>query len=291
MDIKVVKRSYGVILLIVASFFLLFPTKEKGIIFKNILEPNTTYILSMNNQSVSVVSFLATPDILKKLKERGVKNPMSVKSDLKLLEQLKTGGMRKDSTFTIEMQVDSASDKNVINGIKKNGVMNSIFEGMRMTGYYTRENRIDSIRIYDDSLAADIRKSVSAFVSKMMDKIKYPHKPIAVGDSFKQVLPMQMNLPNGTRMKLKTIMKFTLMRVEANKAYFQTKSTVELDQDDSNVSVEVNGGGKGQLIHDLKKNYMIEKKTRMTMSIRVDMGKIVMLNKMTTNSLFTANWR
>lgn len=285
------KRLYVVILLVVASFFLLFPTKEKGIIFKNILEPNTTYMLSMNNHSVSKVSFLATPDILKKLKERGVQNPMTVKSHLKLLEQLKTGGMKKDSTFTVKMKVDSASNDEVINGITKNGNMNSMFEGMRMTGYYTRKNTIDSIRIYDDSLPTDIKKGVSAFVTRMMDKIKYPHKPLGIGDSFKEVLPMQMNLPNGTRMKLKTIMKFTLMRVEANKAYFQTKSEVELDQDYPNISVELSGGGKGELIHDLKKNYMIEKKSRMTMSIRVDMGRIVMLNKMTTNSLYKVNWR
>lgn len=285
------KRLYVVILLVVASFFLLFPTKEKGIIFKNILEPNTTYMLSMNNHSVSKVSFLATPDILKKLKERGVQNPMTVKSHLKLLEQLKTGGMKKDSTFTVKMKVDSASNDEVINGITKNGNMNSMFEGMRMTGYYTPKNTIDSIRIYDDSLPTDIKKGVSAFVTRMMDKIKYPHKPLGIGDSFKEVLPMQMNLPNGTRMKLKTIMKFTLMRVEANKAYFQTKSEVELDQDYPNISVELSGGGKGELIHDLKKNYMIEKKSRMTMSIRVDMGRIVMLNKMTTNSLYKVNWR
>ncbi len=245
----------------------------------------------MNNHSVSEVSFLATPDILKKLKKRGVQNPMSVKSHLKLLEQLKTGGLRKDSTFTIEMKVDSASDKDVINGIKKNGVMNSIFKGMRMTGYYTRKNTIDSIRIYDDSLTADIKKYVSSFVSKMVEKVKYPRKPIVIGDSFKQVLPMQMNLPNGTRMKLKTIMKFTLMRIEANKAYFQTKSKVELDQDDPNVSVELTGGGKGELIHDLKKNYMIEKKTRMTISIRVDMGRIVILTKNNTNSLYNVRWQ
>ena len=275
----------------VASLFFLFPTKEKGIIFKNTLEPNTTYMLSMNNHSVSEVSFLATPDILKKLKERGVQNPMTVKSHLKLLEQLKTGGMKKDSTFTVKMKVDSASNDEVINGITKNGKMNSMFEGMRMTGYYTRKNTIDSIRIYDDSLPTDIKKGVSAFVTRMMDKIKYPHKPMVIGDSFKEVLPMQMNLPNGTRMKLKTIMKFTLMRVEANKAYFQTKSKVELDQDYPNISVELTGGGKGELIHDLKKNYMIEKKSRMTMSIRVDMGRIVMLNKMTTNSLYKVNWQ
>ena len=277
-----------IILLIFAAAisysFMLMDGKD-GIIFKAVLLPNSVYNITFDSDVTSDVDFKGSPEVIDQMKNRGVKIPIAMLMKISMNGRITTGDMKIDSTFPFETEIIANKTTGTINGEAMPLPDKFPLKNLKVSGIYTKDNLMTNLEVQGDSLSEEIKNLMIKTTEDLMKNIKFPEKPLSIGDSFQQEIPMQMPILQGMIIDMKTIITYTLEKVESEKAYFNTVTTIELNSNNDKYKITATGGGNGFVIHDLKRNYISSSDTDLSISCTVDMGQFQVISTTKSKSV------
>lgn len=195
---------------------------------------------------------------------------------------ISTGAPKADHTFPIKMQITAINAKAKMNGkeidlpTKKNPIV-----GQVITGQCDADGKlhIDQPKTMDSKAA--INAGITNMINKMQGEIKFPGKPLSVGQSFTQDTPINMPAA-GMNMDINAKTTYKLTAIKGNLAYFDTKlaMTIGLDDPKKASAMTGSGGSTGKMVYNIAENNVNTMNNTMDMKYSMNMAGKPMTVKM-----------
>ncbi len=248
--------------------FLLGLGGSKGYYFKTTVNPNSSYKMIMRITMNSKVNYDGDSLFIEKLNYQGVKLPLSIETYKAIGMSAKTNSLRSDSTFVMTSSFDYDTSLTIRNGDTVNTPM-KILEGLKIASVYSKDLGVKGIEVIGSNLPEEQKHLIAEMVGKMYQNIKYPDKPMKIGDSFTQTLPTQIPINTQKIIDMNIQVTYALRGVDGNKAFFDTITKMALNDSTGAVKFILNGEGSGKLIHDIQRNYPIESNSNMILDEKI----------------------
>lgn len=256
---------------------------QKTISFRLKFLPNHTYTVVGNTDMDSRVSSAGQP-------AKGAKGnqPRSLqnKGNFAMTYVIKTGAAGVGGAIPYTLTVTNFTSKNIINGVEQKAPRNPVI-GAVSRGQFTADGKFHTDSFTLPNADEKTQKMISNMVMKFGDEIKFPNKPMRIGESFTQEKPF--SVANGNNhIGIKTIVTYTLRSVKGNLAYFDTKELMTMNMDqkgDSKAKVNTSGTGKGTMVYDITNCFAIAKADNFTTKMNMQMGPTAM--NVSANSIIT----
>ncbi len=154
-------------------------------------------------------------------------------------------------------------------------------------GHYDdkRQNVIDSIVKKD--MKAKTRKIIGDMQKQLYDNVKYPEKPMKIGESFKNDVPFDTPMGEAGAIKMATNIIYTLKKIKDNKAFFDIKTTVTMLSDIKNIKIVASGGGTGKMEYDILNKFCTLYDSDTTMNMDMDMKVMKTKAKVQAKTMLT----
>ena|SRR5699024_7682456 len=239
------------LLLILATISISCKGQEE-INFKVGYLPNHNYTLTQKQISENNVKYIASEEILQKLKINGIENP-TITKDTSLLKSISKTGKLNGNLFPIDIELLESNNPTLVSGTK--------FFGKSIDG----KIKLDSI--YSPTMTEEKKRILLPAMESIIDQVKYPDKKIKVGESFEQKNPMSIPIADVTvEMEINSI--YTLRKIENGMGYFDLDQVYSIKSATKDYEMELDGTGKGQIEYDIEKQFFTKFYLEMEMNLK-----------------------
>ena len=130
-----------------------------------------------------------------------------------------------------------------------------------------------------------MRKVLITTLESVQQTIKFPERPMKVGDKFNSEIPMSIPMEGMNPISVKIDMEYFLTEIKDGKAFFDIKQTVGLDMSQEQLNVVASGTGTGTSEFDINESYLTKYTSELPMDMTIKVNeKMTMKMKMTTTS-------
>ena len=228
---------------------------QEEIDFKVGYLPNFNYTLTQKQISENNVKYIASDEILQKLKNNGIQNP-TITKDTSLLKSISKTGKLNGNEFPIDITLLKSNNPTLVSGTK--------FFGKSIDG----KTKIDSIS--SSTMSEEKKKTLLPAMESIMNQIKYPNRKIKVGESFEQKNPLSMPIADVTiEMEINSI--YTLKKVENGIGYFDIDQIYSIKSANKDYKMGLDGTGKGQINYDIEKQFFSKFYLEMEMDLKTEL--------------------
>lgn len=233
--------------LLLALPFLNYAQSDKVLDFKIAYAPEMSYHQIVEQSSETELHYIASPEILERLKNQGVANPTLGKT-LTLMESVfKTGKPAKDGYFpvTIKFLKSTNSDNKTI-----------IPDGTLIYGKASDSTMPTLDSIVSKDLDAEFKSTLLQTMQSMFSQIALPEKKLKIGESFIQETPLSIPIA-GTAIDMKITTTYKLISMTNQIANFDIAQqyTMNLLISEGQYNVTADGAGNGKLIYDIPNHF------------------------------------
>ena len=234
---------------------------QKGYNFDYKMHPNKTCVLQMDIKSTNETSIDG-----KMTKSESVS---------KVSRSTTTKAANAAGLFPTVMTFDEAY---ILNDGKEmtSPISNTVIEGLM-----AEDNKFQIDTIINPKMDKAVRDALKIVFKDLKPEIEFPKKPLKIGDTFSQDVPMNIPL-NGQTIKIIITKNYTLKSVIKNLAEFSVKEDFKLDAPSENITAI--GDGTGVVVFDITENQVIKDTVRMTINMKVKTANGVILGYMNSNS-------
>lgn len=258
---------------------------QQSVVFKVALQPSKIYTSTMNMLIDVSMDMKGTPEMMKVLKAKNVQLPMIIKGNNNMEYKMTTGVLNENQTsFPVIITYTQVNNSQTMNGkpitTPRSPLLDDKFYGQFTDGKF----KIDSISGVDDKLKAVFLKTMSS----IMDQVKFPDKPLAVGDSFNQELPVALPIP-GVSAQFIIKMIYKLTDIADDLAYFDLDESATFNINGSaqapvGMTGEGSGKGSGKCIFNIKSGFVSVAESDFTYNYTMEIKGMNVIGKATTTS-------
>ncbi len=242
-------------------------------------KPNKIYHLKIEVISDNYMNYEGDSSLIDQIKQAGVKIPMKVVTTVNMEETIETGDLRDDNSMKVFMKVEKVDTKSQLNGAENIDTSKNIFKNLELEGIYHPDNKISGIIIKGSNVPENLKNIVMQMLGEIFDKFKFPEKPVKIGESFDQEVPVQIPMANMGAMNIKTINNFLLEKIENGDSYFKVKSHLEITTTDPNLTSDTKGEGDGIFIYNIKDEFYHTYNTDMDVSMKMAANGLTIVSK------------
>jgi hypothetical protein len=256
-------------------FFAGVAVAQKSVVFKVKFLPKHTYKMT-NNMNMDM--HMKVPDSMAK-RANMPPNGMNIKLNGLQIVSIKTGAKTADGSFTYEMKYDSLATKISQNGVEK-PIPIPAKTGMVITGVCTPQGKMHVDSIPNAKTDVATQKMILEMVNKMADRVKFPEKPMTVGESFTQDMPFELPIAGqGSQLNMKCIYKLT--GIKGNEAYFDVAMSMDMSMinnkmPNGSMTLKGTGQGTGTMVYLIDKNFPSQHATNFDMHMNMLMANMTM---------------
>lgn len=262
--------------ILLALPILNYAQSGKVLDFKIGYAPEMSYHQIVEQSSETELHYIASLEILEKLKNQGVENPTLGKTLMLMESVFKTGKIAKDGYFpvTIEFLKSTNSDNKTI-----------IPDGTLIYGKASASTmpKLDSIVAKD--LDASFKSTLLQTMQSMFSQIALPESKLKIGESFTQETPLSIPIAGiSFDMKITTIYKLISMTNQIANFDIEQKYTMNVLVSESQYNITADGGGTGKLIYDIPNHFSTGFK--LDIGLNFDLKQDIFSLKVKSNSGF-----
>lgn len=258
-------KKYISYLLILSHFFCNSQT-QKEVTFKVQYKPDMKYNQMIEQKSQTNIKYSGSEDFLKKLKDKGVENPMITSTQSKIETIFKTGKEIKKKTFplTIEFTKTVSSDGKII-----------IPDGTIIYGNGSNGNMPTLDSIVSKELDENFKKSLLQTIQSTLNQLSFPEKKIKIGDSFIRESPLSIPV-SGSTIEMTITTYYKLLDIENNIANFDVSSVYTMKSVITKYDIKATGNSKGKMLYDIVNNNLTDYKTDTEMKMNFKLEDLYM---------------
>ncbi|RVU01303.1 hypothetical protein EOD41_04885 [Mucilaginibacter limnophilus] len=198
------------LLLLLSTVCTLNVYAQKSVLFKMQYKPQHTYTSTINVNMNMEMNVKADSATLAKINGSGQQFPMmmQIKSDIGTTMKIGKGA---ENSLPLTISYDKLISNVTLNGKTKAAPANPMLNQMIIGKVLNGKMQADSIP--GQSLSGEQKQAITSMVNNMMNHIKFPEKPLTIGESFTQEVPMNMPIA-GINMEMKIKILYKLMAVK-----------------------------------------------------------------------------
>jgi len=248
---------------------------QQGVVFKIKYLPNKNY---QTNVSVDMkVNATVTGDqqILDKLKEQGITQPVNANLSIALGGAMKTGVLGADKTMPVNMDYKINNVSVSANGNQVPIPPKATEKDIKMAGRISQDWHIKLDSANGKAVSDSAQKKMEQMMNMIQKQIQFPDKPLKPGDTFTQGGPVNVPVSkNGADVKINFGTTYKLVKIEGDKAYFDLTPTFSMNMQMKNISIDMSGTGTGKMVYSIKDNFPLSKEGNINMKIKVTSPKV-----------------
>ncbi len=242
------KMKYKITLLVLAIYCNTYAQKE--LTFKINYSPETSYIQTITQSAENNMTYSGSEEFIQKLKEKKVQNPTVTNTSSTIKMNFKTGKLNAQKYFPLTMEFLKINNSD----IKK-----TIPEGTTIYGRGTIDKMPELDSIVANGMDDDFKKSLLQTMQSTLAQIFFPTKKVKVGEDFSQTTPLSIPTAGNTlEMTIET--NYKLISIDNNLGHFDVIQTYKVISNISKYEITASGSGKGELVYDIKNNFLLKYK-------------------------------
>jgi hypothetical protein len=230
---------------------------QQAIKFKYGYMPKQTYTLNTKTNMDMEMTMGGDSATVAKLAAGGMKQPMLMKMEMASEVAIKTEATTPAKTIPFTMTYNNIVMKTVVNGVETPTAKNPLLDQV-IKGAIDAESKLHIDTIMGTVVNEQMKAAMTKMINSMQAQIKFPEKPLAVGETFTNDIPMSIPAA-GINMDFKLKTTYALTAIKDNLAYFDTMAYFDMDLNTQTNGVTVNGkgtgGGPGKMVFNIKNNF------------------------------------
>ena len=269
-----------ILLLFITSASLVFG-QEKRYFFKYEYLPNSKYLIKYKTDMDGGYKFVGSKEVIDRIGMNEVKMKMNMNMGSTISTQKK-----QDNKIPFVLEYTDYISEAEINGEKVNRKIP--IQGVKLSGDIINGKKKE-VKNVEGNINEDTKKilieSIKQFSAIDTD---FPKEGLKIGDSFDIVIPYKQSIPNAGDIEMKMNVKYTLLKVEKEEAYFDMLIDFVMgDKNVKNMDLSASGDGKGFLLFDMKNNYFTSQNIDMTINLKLKTELLTLENTSKAKSVIT----
>lgn len=247
---------------------------QNEVTFKTHVKSGKVYTTNTTNYIEAELNVSGNEEVTNRLKANGTKFPMIMEATQDMKTIMTTGSVTSGNMFPARMVYDKSIASQKMNGnetIRDESLSGLIVEGFYDEGNIFRVDTVISARITEEN-----KRVLKLAVESIQEKILFPDKPMKVGDSFHQQLPMEFPVAGLSVIKMVIVTDYTLKDITNGTAKFDIFQTLSLDLgiDQTNV-ISASGEGTGVSEFDMVNSVISRYESNLTMNMKVTVNELI----------------
>lgn len=226
--------------------------------------PETSYDQIMDQTSHLEMKYSGDPEIMQKLKDKGIQNP-TINDNHSIVESVyKTGKLsaKKDFPLTIEFLKTTNSDNKI-----------AIPDGTIIYGKGTLGSTPTMDSIVSKGLSEELKKSILQTLQATFAQINIPERKVKLGEVFALDTPLSIPI-SGMQLDMTITTTYKLLSLKNNVADFDISQVYTMKSSTTKFPINATGTGKGKLLYDVIHNFNLKYQMDMEMSANVKIEKM-----------------
>lgn len=247
---------------------------QQGVVFKIKYLPNRSYQSKISVDMKVNATVTGDQQILDKLKDQGITQPVNANLSLALNGIMKTGALGADQSMPVNMDYKINNISVTANGKQVPIPPKATEKDIKMVGHISQDWKIKLDSADGKAVADSAQQKMQQMMNMLQKQIQFPDKPLKPGDSFTQNFPMNIPVKEGNNIKIEAGVTYKLTKVAGGKAYFDLVPNFNMNLQVGKVSVDMGGTGTGSMVYSIKDSFPISKEGTVNMKIKVVSPKI-----------------
>ncbi len=251
-------------ILIMIFFITLSTFAQQEVLFKIKIQPNKYYSTNLKTFSNFEIDILANETILQRFVLKGIKLPMIATDSTVVPTEIFTYKPLENGTFNAKIQYGDVFKKKTLNGelqTKKNQ-----FSGVKILGTYNVNSKFKIDTIIGQRINQQLKTSLSAILENAQELIKFPEKPLKVGESFENELPTTIPMEGFNPIKIIIKSNYLLTEINNGIAYFDVNQAIKIDMIQEQLNLKANGSGVGKSEYNIEEMYLTKYSSDISMN-------------------------
>ncbi|MEO3402321.1 hypothetical protein AAFN85_00355 [Mucilaginibacter sp. CAU 1740] len=277
----------------IISCFLLFTATygfaQKSVVFKVKYKPSHTYHLIIKTDLDMEMDATGDEASLAEIR-KSTKLPMTIAGhNIQNLDMV-TENSRNDNSFPFTMTLPVTESVMTLNGQKMDTP--HPLDGQTIYGIGSAEGKLHVDSVSGKNGDEKIRSLVTAMINNISSTIQFPDKPMKIGETFLQEMPVALPIPGFSNIKMNIKLVYKLLSVDNDIANFDIDQSMSMDlktiQNGAEITVSGEGKGTGKLAYSIKNNYMSSMNSNMNFNFNLGMQGITFKAKSAGISSYVA---
>jgi len=247
---------------------------QQGVVFKIKYLPNHNYQTNVSVDMKANVTATGDPQILDKLKEQGITQPVNANLSIALGGVMKTGALAADKSVPVNMDYKINNISVSANGNQVPIPPKATEKDIKLSGHISQDWKIKIDSADGKAVADSAQKKMEQMMAMVQKNVEFPDKPLKPGDTFTQNVPMNIPVKEGNNIKIDAGVTYKLVKIADGKAYFDLTPTFNMNLVIGKVSVVMTGTGTGSMVYSIKDSFPTSKKGNINVKLKVTSPKI-----------------
>ncbi len=257
-------------------------TQDQEIVFKSKFLPEKEYFTTSSTDSKNIIDVSGPKERMLKLKENGFDFPIESISQTELKTEMKNGKKQNDESFLYTMLYKSINTTTILNGVKEE--KENPMTGLIIEGKYKSNGQVEVLNIISEKVNDATKNSIKSSLESITQSIPFPKKPMKIGDSFNEVIPMTIPVADLANVNVIISTTYTLDKIDNDIAYFDLIQEIELNMDQESTTIKAEGKGSGKAIFDTKFSFVSDFGTDLKMNISIEVEDLIFTNELLTKT-------
>ena len=247
---------------------------QQGVVFKIKYLPNHNYQTNVSVDMKANVTATGDPQILDKLKEQGITQPVNANLSIALGGVMKTGALAADKSVPVNMDYKINNISVSANGNQVPIPPKATEKDIKLSGHISQDWKIKIDSADGKAVADSAQKKMEQMMAMVQKNVEFPDKPLKPGDTFTQNVPMNIPVKEGNNIKIDAGVTYKLVKIAGGKAYFDLTPTFNMNLVIGKVSVVMTGTGTGSMVYSIKDSFPTSKEGNINVKLKVTSPKI-----------------
>lgn len=220
-----------------------FTIGQESFRFQTGFQPNSEYLFIMKTKGETQINFFGDSLILANLKNNGIELPIISKNTSEVNVLTKTGEVDSQNAIQAIIEYQNSTNKIMIEGElteQKNPI-----SGTTAYGRYLENNHFEVDSINNSSISEETIQNLKQTINQVQQNINFPDRELVLGDSFTNIIPLNMPIKNMAPIEILIVTDYTLIEVKNNLAKFNLIQEMELKSSNPQLEIKLDGEGKG----------------------------------------------
>jgi hypothetical protein len=249
---------------------------QKGVVFKIKYLPNHNYQSTISADVKLNVNVTGDQQIIDKLKEQGITQPVNADLSIGLGGFLKTGALGADNSIPMNMDYKLSNISITANGKQIPIPPKATEKDIKLSGHISQDWKLNIDSADGKAVSDTAQKKMQQMMNMVQKQIQFPDKPLKPGDTFTQGSPMTIPLDKtgNNNIQIDAGVTYKLVSISDGKAYFDMIPNFKMNFQIKNVTVDMSGTGTGKMVYSIKDNFPLSKEGSLTIKLKVTSPKI-----------------
>ena len=249
---------------------------QESVIFKPKFKANTKYRNDMKMTMKSEVDFAGDEAMIETLKQNGSQMPMVTTSETTMSSLATTGKTDKNGNIPVTMVFEKMASNMTVQG--KTITNENPYKGAKILGKYENGQKFIIDSTVGGNVTEELKRSMQAMMESAQNAIKFPEKPMKVGETFKSDAPLKLPIPGMQSGSAKMEIDYLLTEIKGNKAFFDVTQKISMNMSNEKAQLKATGTGTGKMVYDIKDQFITTYKADMPMEMTSKMNEKMAMN-------------